>query len=541
MREPHVNRQAVDDPAFLRVFYGLPARTTDANVLTYVEAARGEFEATRQADGAKARLVALAQALRVQETRALRPPVALPEPALHGVAGETIRALRPHTEACDGAVLSQYLAIASACIGRGPYVAVGLARQPARVFVLVVGSTGHGRKGTALDAALAPFVHPAGPTLPRRVSNVQSGEAIIEAVRDGEGEEPGVEDKRLLCMETEFGNVFATKGRTGSILTGVLRQGWDSGELHNTKIKSVQATGAHVIVIGHITAAELHDVAGRTDVANGFLNRFQFAHAQAVRSIPLPEPPPDAVLAPLAAALRNAVDVAAGRRRVLLSPSALSLWEHLYPHLDADGEGAVTTLLARTKPYLLRLALVYCLLDQSDQIEPVHLRAACAVWDYHSGTVRHTYGKRTGNSLDDRLLDALRTSGGSASRTDLSAALSRHASAAALDAARDRLEAAEAIEVESVKTGGRPREVWRTCEESEGSRAASLTSLCSHFAREAGSVAQPLIPGAHVRLDGGRAGVVTAEPSEGRVSVEAGGLPFTAPLAAVHALNGLGE
>ena len=538
MGAPHTNGRATDDPAFLRAFYGLPAQTADADVLAYVEVARSEFEAGREADAARARLAALDHAMGVRQTVALRPAVTLHEAALHGLAGETVRALRPHTEACDGAVLSQYLAVVSSCVGRSPHVAVGPARQPARLFVLVVGSTGRGRKGTALDAALAPFLHPTGPRFPRRVSNVQSGEAIIEAVRDGEGDEPGVEDKRLLCKETEFGNVFAAKGRAGSILTGVLRQGWDSGDLHNTKIKSVQATGAHVVVVGHITADELHDVAGRTDTANGFLNRFQFAHAQAVRSIPLPEPPPDDVLGVLASCLSAAIQVAKSRGRVHLSGPALGLWRQLYPHLDADDEGAVGALLARTKPYLLRLALVYALLDRADKIEPVHLHAACALWDYHTATIHHVYGGRTGNRLDDRLLSAIVEAGGAANRTALSGALSRHVTAAALDAARDRLVAAGVVEIESVKTAGRPREVWRTCEQSERSRRASLTSLCSHFAPEAGSVVCSLSPGARIQFDGDRVGVVTTEPTGGRVSVEAGGLPFTVPLVAVRTLDG---
>lgn len=523
-----------DDTAFLRLLFRLPAGTRDGDVLAYAEAAREEHEAGRAADDASARLAALSRALHPNGAAAFPAPVRLDPAALYGLPGRIVAALRPTTEACDAAVLVHALAAASCVVGPGPYVAVGSTRHPARVSPLVVGTTGHGRKGTALDSALAPFVHRDGPGLPRRVQNVQSGEAIIEAVRDGQGEEAGVEDKRLLCLETEFGNVLAAKGRTGSTLTGVIRQAWDSGDLFNTKIRAVQATGAHVVFCGHVTPAELHDAAGRTDVANGFLNRFLFAHAQAVRSIPLPEPPPDAVLAPLAAELRQAVAAASGRGRVELSPAAAELWRRLYPHLDADAEGAVGALLARTKPYLLRIALVYSLLDGAERIGPAHLRAACAVWDYHAATVRRLYQGRTGNALDGRVLDALRDAGGEASRTDLTRALSGHVRAAELDAARDRLTAAGSVEVESVETPGRPREVWRTSEGSEGSRVPTLVSLSSHFARGIGDVPDPWAVGARVELDGGRVGTVTAGPEGGHLSVEAGGLPFRVPVEAVR-------
>ena len=476
-----------DDPAFLRLFYGLPPSASDPDVQAYVEAAREETETARAADTARARLAALDRALRASENRALRPAVDLPGPALHGLLGAVVRTMRAHNEACDGSVLAQAIAAVSAIVGPRPYVAVGATRHPARISPLVIGTTGHGRKGTALDAALAVFKHRDGPGLPRIVSNVQSGEAIVEAVRDGDGLgedslDPGVDDKRLLCLETEFGNVLAAKGRTGSTLTGVIRQAFDSGDLANTKIRAVAATGAHVVFCAHVTPDELHDASGRTDVSNGFSNRFLHAHSQAVRSIPLPKPPPDDVLGALARQLARAVGRARRRDRVGLSAAALAMWHRLYPHLDTDDEGAVGALLARTKPYLLRLALVYGLLDEADEIEPVHLRAACAVWDYHTATVRRVYGGRTGNALDDRVLNALREAGGEADRTTLYSALSGHVSAAALNGARGRLEAAGAVEVDQVETGGRPREVWRASEASGGGPRPTLTSLSSHFA-----------------------------------------------------------
>lgn len=418
-------------------------------------------------------------------------PNAAPSPELHaaalyGLAGEIVRTMRPHTEAADAAVLAHLLAVYGCAVGPGPYYAVGASPHRARLFTLVVGSTGRGRKGTALDAALAPFRHPDGPggVLARIRSNVQSGEAIVEAVRDGEGDDPGVDDKRLLDVETEFGNVLATKGRSGSILSGVMRQAWDSDTLFNTKVRPVRATGSHVVFIGHITAEELLRDAGKTDVSNGFLNRFLFVHSEQARSLPMPEPPPDAALARLARALSDAVDEASHRGRVALSPAGVAAWKRLYPHLDADDEGAVGAMLARVKPYVLRLALVYALLDRAAYVEPVHLRAAAAVLDYHTATVRRVYGTRAGQTLPDRILDAVRANGGEATKTELHTSLQRHATAAALDAALATLERLGAVERGRRPGKGRTAETVRMCVGSEGrvGDAGGLPTLLSQFA-----------------------------------------------------------
>lgn len=439
-------------------------------------------EAQRRADG-----IPLPDDTEPQAAPREAPPPELHAAALHGPAGRLVADLRGYTEACDAAVLAQLLAVTGCAIGRGPYVNVGTVRQPARIFPLLVGSTGRGRKGTALAQALAVFEHPDGPSsvLARVRSNVQSGEAIIEAVRDGEGDEPGVEDKRLLALETEFGNVLASKGRSGSILTGVMRQAWEGDNLFNTKVKAVKATGAHVVFVGHVTPDELHHAAGKTDVANGFLNRFLLVHSEQARSIPLPDPPPDGLLSGLARTFSAAVGDGMGRGRVALSPAGVAAWTFLYPHLDTDDEGAVGDMLGRVKPYLLRVALVYALLDRAAHVEPVHLLAAAAVCDYHTATVRRVYGARGAQALDDRILDAVRDAGGEITRTELSGKLNHHAKAAAIGAAVARLERAGLVSTgRRGGTGGRTAATVRMCEGSERTRVGlhPLTSLLSQFA-----------------------------------------------------------
>src|SRR5262249_60837842 len=125
------------------------------------------------------------------------------------------------------------------------------------------------------------------------LSGLSSGEGLTWAVRDpiqkrerikerdkpAHYEEvesdPGVADKRLLIHEPESANVLKQTERQGNTLSAILRQAWDGGDLRTlTKNSPARATGAHVGLIGHITADELRRYLSSTEAANGFGNRF---------------------------------------------------------------------------------------------------------------------------------------------------------------------------------------------------------------------------------------------------------------------------
>ncbi len=68
----------------------------------------------------------------------------------------------------------------------------------------------------------------------------------------------GVEDKRLLIKEAEFSSTLGVLGRDGNILSAIIRDSWDSGDLETlTKNSPAHATGAHISIIGQIARQEL--------------------------------------------------------------------------------------------------------------------------------------------------------------------------------------------------------------------------------------------------------------------------------------------
>jgi hypothetical protein len=79
--------------------------------------------------------------------------------------------------------------------------------------------------------------------------------------------DPGVRDKRLMIVESEFSAPLQVMKREGNILSRVIRDAWDRGDLATlTKNSPARATGAHVSIIGHITAAELRDDLGSRQI-----------------------------------------------------------------------------------------------------------------------------------------------------------------------------------------------------------------------------------------------------------------------------------
>jgi hypothetical protein len=205
--------------------------------------------------------------------------------AFHGLAGQIVKAIEPHTEADPVAILVNLLAAFGNAIGRGSFFRVGADTHYLKINAGLVGETSKGRKGMSwghprelMQAADSEW------TKERVLHGLSSGEGLIYAVRDRvEGEnkkgelmvlDSGVEDKRLLVLEAELAGVLKVMNREGNTLSPIIRQAWDDGALQTlTKNSPMKATDAHVSIIGHITKSELLRQLTETGAVNGFANR----------------------------------------------------------------------------------------------------------------------------------------------------------------------------------------------------------------------------------------------------------------------------
>jgi len=95
--------------------------------------------------------------------------------------------------------------------------------------------------------------------------------------------DPGVTDKRLMITEAEFASALSVADRPGNTVSPLVRKAWDGVKLNTLTLHSrLCATAAHISVVGHITEEELRSRITRTDMANGFANRFLFALIKAL-------------------------------------------------------------------------------------------------------------------------------------------------------------------------------------------------------------------------------------------------------------------
>src|SRR5262245_27469608 len=73
------------------------------------------------------------------------------EEAFHGLVGEVVGVIEPHSEVDPVAILIQLIVAFGNVIGRNAYFAVESTKHHLNLFAVLVGRTSKSRKGTSLD------------------------------------------------------------------------------------------------------------------------------------------------------------------------------------------------------------------------------------------------------------------------------------------------------------------------------------------------------------------------------------------------------
>ena len=138
--------------------------------------------------------------------------------------------------------------------------------------------------------------------------------------------------------------------RPGNTLSPIIRNGWDSQTLSTlTKNSPLKASEPHISIVGHITEDELRARLARTDMANGFANRFLFVCVRRSKLLPHGGNLTDAEIERLGEGMKKAVAFAKAVGRVEMTQSAREEWETIYPHLSAEQPGLLGAITARAE------------------------------------------------------------------------------------------------------------------------------------------------------------------------------------------------
>lgn len=388
-------------------------------------------------------------------------PPLLDSPMFYGLAGDVVKALDAHTESSPIAVLIHTLTAFGNVIGRSAHFTVDGATHHTNLFTVCVGSTSKGRKGTALAQVMRLLDGVDNAWMKDCVkSGVSSGEGLLFAVRDpvekevqikskghftGETQieivDTGIDDKRLLTIEAEFGKVLTVCGRDGSTLSAQIRLAWDSGNLNVLTKTPLKATGAHISAIGHITAAELKTDLKKTDALNGFGNRFIWAYVERSKLLPRGGNLSESDLTPLRDRLNQAVIFATAVGEIGMTDDAWQIWDTVYPSLSAGADGLFGGMTSRAESQVRRLAMIYALLDCRDTVDAPHLWAALDLWAYAESTCRYLFGETKQSTSDPAadLVQWIKSRGGKVTARELARGRSCYRGSGAAEAGLQEL------------------------------------------------------------------------------------------------------
>jgi len=335
---------------------------------------------------------------------------------MYGPVGEMVKKAVQYSESHPAGVYLDLLVSLGNAFGRNPYFNINSTPHHTNEFLVRVGSTSKSRKGGGRDIAnhimgLVDFewLHK------RTMSGFGSGEAVINEIRDASQQNvrnrqkgagdfklitvPGVNDKRLCVRAGEIAGTFEVASRPGSLISVILRDGWDGNPLMNVVkgktdglSNSVSCKEPHLSVSADCTKEELIDKMPENSAENGFGNRFLYCYVY--RTKKCPHGGPELVWAGEITHLQEVIQFAKTQRCVGLCKAAEKLWTRMYQEIEdeADIPGLAGKMVARGAAHVRRLALIFAVIDKSPVIASKHLKAAKRIWDYCLESARYIFG-----------------------------------------------------------------------------------------------------------------------------------------------------
>lgn len=396
-------------------------------------------------------------------------PVPLKEEALHGLAGDFVRLIEPHTEADPTAILIQFLAAHGNCIGRNAYYPVESTRHYLKIFPAIVGRTSKGRKGTSWNHTRTIFERADAVWVKNCTgTGLTSGEGLIWHVRDQTTKDDppvvvdqGVTDKRFFVIEEEFASTLKVMTREGNILSPIIRQAWDDGNLRSlAKNSPAKATGAHISIVVHVTIDDLRRNLDRTETSNGFANRFIWVCVKRSKELSRGGGFHNLNVDSLLNRLRECLEFGRNAGEMRFDDETGLIWDGVYSGLSEGKPGLFGAVISRAEAQVIRLACIYAILDKSTVIHKEHLYGALALWDYSEQSARYIFGDSIGDWIADRIHNSIKDSVNGLSRTEMSKLFKGNTEGQRIETALRALEGYGLIQMVKKGTSGRSVEQW---------------------------------------------------------------------------------
>lgn len=341
----------------------------------------------------------------------------LDDKAYPGWIGEFVSMACEKSEADPVAVLITLLLRFAAEI-QGAYLHIGDAKHFGRTNAVIVGNSSKARKGTSYKPVKRLFggLKNVARTSPGPLS---SGQGLIFQVRDeqlkfdkkSEGYiriDPGIPDKRLFVLDEEFEVALNSIKAPNNTLSATIRYLYDDGNVEPlTKTSKIGTTGAHIVIVAHITSEELASALSKVQMSNGFGNRFLWILARRQKLVAMPEAMPDKAIRRFQKILAANIAAVSGHQQITMNEKAGRLWTEIYPELTMDYSGAAGALVNRSETHAIRLAMIYALMLGHKQIKAADLEAALALIKYSRESTSIIFKRCPTDGRKEKIIRAL--------------------------------------------------------------------------------------------------------------------------------------
>lgn len=335
----------------------------------------------------------------------------------HGLLGEIIDSIEPHTEADPAAVALQLLVFMGNMAGKNGFIGGGAKPLFMNINVLVIGDSCDGAKGESLGV-VGQLTEGLDEVWGEdcQVYECNSGEGLKELFADqaeAEVSDDGVltdpsidEDKRRNIVLTEFMTLLVAKNRSDSSLSGAVCQLYDCiGQVQgNTRKNPFKGRNPYGSIIGHITPDDFEARTQAVDATSGFLNRFLACYSE--ESKRLPDGGDIAVLHSWHSELQKSLKYMQQPREYCRDDEAAAIWRPWYRARKNTEQGIVRPLTARARPHIAKLSLIMAALNRRPYITLQDLEAAFDLWRYSVETWRYQFGMWN-RAMTDRVLAVL--------------------------------------------------------------------------------------------------------------------------------------
>lgn len=327
-------------------------------------------------------------------------PLPMRDEAFYGLAGKVVALLEPVLETDRASILSNFLGCAGVLFQHDAHFKVIADLHYPVDYFLTVGNSAISRKGTTTNAVLEVLERVQPGFKERIIRGLSTGQGLITALKSPNESEEEEQDNiqhepiapSVLVEISEFAELLAVMKREENTLSAVMRDAWDGKPLAVlTRNQPLRVKNISLATIAHITRTELLNKLTSTDRANGFANRFLFVWTERTKLLPKGDMS-HLNYNEVVAELHSAIQVSSIADALERDEEADRLWAEEYKRLSTRGDTMTDALLSRAEAHVIRLSLLYALLDGSPEIRKVHLRAALAVWDYCEESVRFVFG-----------------------------------------------------------------------------------------------------------------------------------------------------